>query len=291
MPSPPSPKPEADASKPPPSKPQPLTKSLSLDGFLSHLHRCLETRTGADVVLLFLCYASRLGGSVLEALSRPLLRHSARRFVAAAFKLPPAATVVLSATAPQPQPAVVALRLGRRLRALSALISETRTVGRLWGLLGLYLAVKRRRAQKSGAGDADGGDAEGAFDAALNYAQMTSLVIFQAAENVAFLSSKAILPYRPATQARLALLSVRAWGLYVGMELARLLVDRSRRPLTARQEEAAAGWRKSFWRNMAWAPLTVHWGSPAGLLPDLAVSLLAAYPATGAMVDLWRDTA
>ncbi|KAF4595705.1 peroxin 11C [Ophiocordyceps camponoti-floridani] len=283
-------KPEAEPSTDQPSEPRPPTKSLSLDGFLSHLHRCLETRTGADVVLLFLCYASRLGGSVLEALSRPILRLSARRFVAAAFKLPPAATVVLSATAPQPQPAVVALRLGRRLRALSALISETRTVGRLWGLLGLYLAVKRRRAQKSCAGDADG-DAEGAFDAALNHAQMASLIIFQAAENVAFLSSKAILPYRPATQARLTLLSVRAWGLYVGMELIRLLVDRSRRPLTARQEEAAAGWRKDFWRNMAWAPLTVHWGSPAGLLPDLAVSLLAAYPATGAMVDLWRDTA
>ncbi|PFH59829.1 hypothetical protein XA68_11847 [Ophiocordyceps unilateralis] len=268
--------------------PRPSSKPLSVDAFVSHLHRCIETRAGADVVLLFLCYASRLGGSVLEALSRPILRHSARRFVAAAFKLPPAATVVLSSTALQPPLAVMALRLGRRLRALSAMLSETRTIGRLWGLLGLYFVAKRR-VLRSCACEAH--DAEGIFDATLAYAQIASLVIFQAAENVAFLSSKAILPYPPATQARLALLSVRAWGLYVGMELARLLVERSRRPLAARDAESVAGWRKSFWRNMAWAPLTAHWGTPSGLLPDMAVSLLAAYPATGSMIDLWRETA
>ncbi|RDA90844.1 hypothetical protein CP533_1531 [Ophiocordyceps camponoti-saundersi (nom. inval.)] len=271
---------------------KPARRPNTIDGLLSHLHRCLETRAGADVVLLFLCYASRLGGSLLEALSRPILRHSARRFVAAAFKLPPAATVVLSATAPQPPMAVSALRLGRRLKALSAMISETRTVGRLWGLLGLYFAAKRLVLRSCDAGgDNDDVDGDRLFDAGLAFAQMASLIVFQAAENVAFLSSKAILPYPPATQARLALLSVRAWGLYVGMELARLLVDRSRKPLSSRDAKSATGWRKSFWRNMAWAPLTVHWGTPAGLLPDLAVSLLAAYPATGSMVDLWRETA
>ncbi|RDA86901.1 hypothetical protein CP532_1874 [Ophiocordyceps camponoti-leonardi (nom. inval.)] len=270
---------------------KPARQQDTIDGLLSHLQRCLETRGGADVVLLFLCYASRLGGSLLEALSRPILRHSARRFVAAAFKLPPAATVVLSATAPQPPMAVSALRLGRRLKALSAMISETRTVGRLWGLLGLYFAAKRLVLRScNGTGDDDVDD-DAFFDLGLAYAQMASLIVFQAAENVAFLSSKAILPYPPATQARLALLSVRAWGLYIGMELARLLVERSRKPLSSRDAKSATGWRKSFWRNMAWAPLTAHWGTPTGLLPDLAVSLLAAYPATGSMVDLWRETA
>ncbi|RCI16841.1 hypothetical protein L249_3035 [Ophiocordyceps polyrhachis-furcata BCC 54312] len=268
---------------------KPARRPNTIDGLLSHLHRCLETRAGADVVLLFLCYASRLGGSLLEALSRPILRHSARRFVAAAFKLPPAATVVLSATAPQPPMAVSALRLGRRLKALSAMISETRTVGRLWGLLGLYFAAKRLVLRSCDGGDDDDDDAF--FDVGLAYAQIASLIVFQAAENVAFLSSKAVLPYPPVTQARLALLSVRAWGLYIGMELARLLVDRSRKPLCSSDAKSAIGWRKSFWRNMAWAPLTAHWGTPTGLLPDLAVSLLAAYPATGSMVDLWRETA
>ncbi|PHH82993.1 hypothetical protein CDD83_3093 [Cordyceps sp. RAO-2017] len=276
----------------------------SADAFLCHLQRCLQTRAGADAVLLFLCYASRLTGSVLETLSRPILRHSARRLVATAFKLPPSTTVVLSATAPQPPLAALALRLGGRFKALSAMISETRTVGRLWGLLGLYFAAKRLLLKScASAGkpprrpdDEKGAEAEAdrLFDTAVAYAQVASLVVFQAAENVAYLSSKKILPYPAATQYRLSLLSVRAWGLYVGMELARLLVERSRKMTSgaaAKDADWASGWTKSFTRNLSWAPLTVHWGLPGGLLPDIVVSLLAAYPATGSMLDLWRETA
>lgn len=262
-----------------------------VDAFLAHVQRCLQTRAGADVVLLFLCYASRLGGSLLETLCRPVLRLSARRLVAAAFKLPPATTVVLSATAPRPPLAALGLRLGGRLKALSAMLSETRTVGRLWGLLGLYFAAKRLVARSCGgekAGD-EKDEPDGAVDALVAYAQVLSLVVFQAAENVAYLSSRKILPCAPATQGRLSLLSVRSWGVYVGLELGRLLAERSRRP--RRDAAWAADWRKSFTRNLAWAPLTAHWGTPGGLLPDVVVSLLAAYPATGSMCDLWEKTA
>ncbi|KAM4063517.1 peroxin 11C [Hirsutella rhossiliensis] len=268
------------------------------DAFLAHLQRCLQTRAGADVVLLFLCYASRLGGSLLETLSRPILRLSARRLVAAAFKLPPATTVIMSATTPHPPLAALGLRLGGRFKALSAMLSETRTVGRLWGLLGLYFAAKRlvlKSCASSRQSDEKApDDADGIFDAVVAYAQVISLVVFQAAENVAYLSSKKILPFPPATQGRLALISVRSWGLYIGMELGRLLVERSRKASSgAGTKDAAwaADWTKSFTRNLAWAPLTVHWGTPNGLLPDIMVSLLAAYPATGSMLDLWQQTA
>lgn len=263
------------------------------DAFLAHLQRCLQTRAGADVVLLFLCYASRLGGSLLETLSRPILRLSARRLVAAAFKLPPATTVVLSSTTPQPPLAALAFRLGGRFKALSAMLSETRTVGRLWGLLGLYFAAKRL-VSASAPSEKAKDDAGGPFDTLVAYAQVMSLVVFQASENVAYLSSKKILPFPPATQGRLSLISARFWGLYVGMELGRLLVERSRRASggPATQDAAwTADWTKSFTRNLAWAPLTVHWGTPNGLLPDVMVSLLAAYPAVGSMRDLWRQTA
>lgn len=276
-----------DATRPPrvpPSVAAVLAAALSrADAFLTHLYRCLQTRAGADLVLLFLCYACRLSGSVLETLSRPLLRHSARRLVAMAFKPPPATTVLLAATPPQPPLAAFALRLGGRFKAMAALISETRTMGRLWGLLGLYFAAKRL-VLKSCAASA--GESE--KTPAVAYAQVASLIAYQAAENAAYLGSKKVLPLSTAAQGRLSLLSVRAWGLYVGMELGRLLVERSRR---AGSEAEEADWSKSFARNLSWAPLMVHWGMRDWPLPDLMVSLLAAYPATGSMMDLWRETA
>lgn len=298
----------APPSLPPPSKKAPVGAILAptpsrVDAFISHLYRCMQTRAGADVVLLFLCYASRLGGSVLETLSRPVLQHSARRLVTMAFKLPPATTVVLSSATPQPPLAAFALRLGGRFKALAALLSETRTMGRLWGLLGLYFAAKKlilkSRAAKQQKGSEKSAEktqdaAEDLFDTIVAYAQVISLISYQASENIAYLSSKKVLPFSPATQGRLGLISVRSWGLYVGMELGRLLVERSRKVSSgaaAKDAQWAAGWTKSFTRNLSWAPLTVHWSMRNGPLPDLAVSLLAAYPSTGAMMDLWRETA
>ncbi|KJZ68881.1 hypothetical protein HIM_11725 [Hirsutella minnesotensis 3608] len=270
------------------------------DAFIAHLQRCLQSRAGADAVLLFLCYSFRLGGSVLETLSRPILRLSARRLVAAAFKLPPATTVVLSATPPHPPLAALALRLGGRFKAMAAMISETRTMGRLWGLLGLYFAAKRlvlktcSANQESNKSEKTQDEADRLFDTLLAYAQVVSLIVFQGAENLSYLGGKKVLPFPAATQGRLSLISVRSWGLYVGMEVSRLLIERSRRVssgVAATDVRWMADWRRRFLRNLAWAPLTVHWSTPNGILPDLMVSLLAAYPATCGMLDLWRDTA
>ncbi|PNY19959.1 Uncharacterized protein TCAP_07435 [Tolypocladium capitatum] len=299
-------------SLPPPRKRAPVAAVLAAvlaaapshaDAFLSRLYRCMQTRAGADVVLLFLCYASRLTGSVLETLSGPVLQRSARRLVAMAFKLPPATAVVLSSTTPQPPLAAFALRLGGRFKAMAALLSETRTMGRLWGLLGLYFAAKKlilkSRAAKQQKGLEKSADktqdaAEHVFDTLVAYAQVISLISYQAAENIAYLSSKKVLPLSPATQGRLSLISVRSWALYVAMELGRLLVERERKvsaAAAAKDVQWAAGWTKAFTRNLAWAPLTMHWSMRNGPLPDLAVSLLASYPSTGAMMDLWRETA
>ncbi|KAG6325143.1 hypothetical protein E4U22_004325 [Claviceps purpurea] len=313
-------------SPPPPSSLPPTDKPVSLsalvastpsriDAFLTHLSQCMQTRTGAETVLLFACYATRLSGSLLETLSSAAIRQSARRLLARAHKvkLPPASTI--------PRPplslAALALQLGARLKALSGLISETRTMARLWGLLGLYFAAKKLVRKSLAAKHQAGGTGEekhalrtardispeSTFDTLVAYAQLASLLVFQATENVSFLSSKKVLPLAGPSQGRLALLSVRAWGLYVAMEAARLLVERSRKKEEGGEKgkvnkdskggrEWEEQWKKSFYRNLAWAPLTLHWGSNGGgFLPDVAVSVLGFYPALGAMMDLWRDTA
>jgi len=280
------------------------TAPSTIDAFLARLHRIAATRSGADVVLLFLTYATGLSANLLEAGSRAALRNSANKLVAVALQLPPAAAVTFASSAPIASPVVgIALKVAARLKAASATLSEVRTFGRLWGLLGLYFAAKKfvlsrvaaaKDPEKKTAGDS----AESHFDTVVAALQLLSLISFQAAENVAYLSSKKILGFSPATQGKLARWSVRSWAAYIGMELGRLLVERQRRVaaaaggrLTAKDAEWSAAWKRDFFRNLAWSPITVHWSVDNGPLSDLAVSLLAFYPAVSQMRELWRANA
>ncbi|KAL6885294.1 hypothetical protein HDV57DRAFT_421440 [Trichoderma longibrachiatum] len=266
------------------------------DAFAGHLLRCLQTRAGADAVLQFLCYSSKLTGAVLETLSRNALRQSAQKLVAMAFQLPPATTVVLS-SAPAPPGAALALSLATKLKAFSAVLSEARTINRLWGLLGLYFALKRvisRPRVKKQDGEKESSDAvvEARFDRVFSVAQIVILILYQIFENLAFLGSKKAIDLKPATMGRFGLLSVRCWGTYTFMELGRLLLERTRRSAKAKDAAWLSAWNKSFFRNLAWAPLTVQWGmAGGGPLPETLVALLAMYPSTAQMIDLWRETA
>ncbi|PHH80397.1 hypothetical protein CDD82_1763 [Ophiocordyceps australis] len=249
------------------------------EALVQHVQRCIQTRAGNDVVLMFICYASRLSGTALSMVSRALRQQQGG-----------AATRRASRQAG---------KLAGRMEALSSMISETRAVGRLWGLLGLYLAG-RSAGQK--------GMEEGMAASALAQAQIASLIIFQAAENIALLGSKKIVAVGAAAQERLGVLSVRAWGVYVMLELVRLLHERmgkrkkgmgggggggggEKGEVEEWSEAEDGAWKRSFAQNLAWAPLTVHWGVKGGVLAEWVVSVLAMYPATGAMRDLWRETA
>ncbi|EJP67500.1 peroxin 11C [Beauveria bassiana ARSEF 2860] len=273
------------------------------DAFIAHLQRCMQTRAGADTVLMFACYATRLAGNLLDIGGRAALRSSARQLVAALFSLPPSTSVVLK-PATMPRSIALVLDLAARLQAYSGMVSEMRTMGRLWGLLGLYSAVKgliaARKQQKQTDALSDE-SAEKTFAALVAWAQTLCLVVFQVCENAAYLGSKKILPIKPLNQGRLAILSVRFWGAYVAMEVVKHLTERARRLSASGGVKATAAaaeekrwqedWRTAFYRNAAWAPLTMHWGTPGGLLPDVLVALFALYPATGGMRDLWRRTA
>ncbi len=276
------------------------------DAFLTHLQRVMQSRAGTDAVLMFLCYATRLTGSALELGGRTALRASARQLVATLSQLPPSTTVVVG-SATMPPLVSAAMSLGGRFKAYSAMLSEMRCMGRLWGLLGLYFATKRlvakslqpktkQQSEKEKEKAKSSNEvAESQFDGLLAWAQIISLIVFQGAENVAYLSSKKVLPFSPRTQGKLALVSVRSWGLYVAMEASRLLVEHSRKralgPAAVKDAAWAEGWSKAFCRNLSWAPLTVHWGMAEGPLPDVWVSLLGFYPAASQMRDMWKSAA
>ncbi|OTB08426.1 hypothetical protein M426DRAFT_317044 [Hypoxylon sp. CI-4A] len=333
----------APVSKP---KPMPIKAVLAaapsnIDAFLAHVQRCLQTPSGIDTILLFLCYASRLSASVLEATTRPAIRRSANRLLALAASLPPSATLVFSAKAaalllPSRGVALV-LGLVRRLRALSALLGETRTFLRLWGLLNMYFWLRRlvlqRRQDKlekeqqqqqqqqqqqeeeeeeeeteKQSGGGGGVQKEDRLETGISWLQLSLCVVFQALENGAYLSSKGVLGWASATQRRAGLWSARFWAAFVGVEVGRLFYEsRRRRGLRSGEDrfadaktaaevqredvEWADAWKKSVLRNLAWAPLTVHWSLEQGLVPEMAVGALGSIPGVIQIRDLWRRTA
>lgn len=304
--------PEPPMPTPPPGKttipstaaPAASSAPASLDAFLARVRRIATTRSGADSILLFTCYAASLSGNFLEAASRAALPTSVGELVSLVLDSPPSKPLRL----PPPsllvsRLAILALRLSVRLKAAAAMLSEIRTFGRIWGLLDLYFAAKKlllsaRDSVTSTSEEKKTAVADNSFDALVGAAQLVSLISFQVAESTAYLSSRNALPFSPATQGRLSLWSVRSWMAYTGMELGRLLVVRQRRLqkaggrlVTAEDREWGAGWKKDFLCCLAWSPITVHYSFGDGFLSALTVSLLAFYPAVTQMKDVWRSNA
>ncbi|KAI1421419.1 hypothetical protein F5Y12DRAFT_707793 [Xylaria sp. FL1777] len=307
----------------PKAAPFPLRSLLAatpsnVDAFLAHLQRCLSTPTGIDTVLQIVCYSSRLTAAVLTTLVQPALQRSASRLIALAGALPPSATLIFDAKALPSSSVALVLDLAKRLKALSGLTSEARTILRLWGLLSMYFWARRlvlnwrQKKQNSSAADNNNnsnasGSGSTAFETSMAWSQLATCIAFQSLENGAYLASKGVLNWAPATQGKAARWSARFWGSFVGLELVRLFYESSRRGRRTRAEKFAGGktvavvereerewtetWRKTVVRNLAWAPLTVHWGLEQGLVSELTVGALASVPSVLQIRDLWRKTA
>lgn len=290
------------SSSSPPAKPSlPLRALLSraprnVDAFLAHLQRCLSTPAGIDTVLLFVCYTSRLSSSLLAALAKRALHRSAADWIALVSASRTTVVAIPSINRlPSTAAAAASLLLAKRLKNLSSLLSEARTIMRLWGLLGMYFWAKRLIAQSLS--EKDPGSKPTTLASLVSYSQLATCVAFQALENGAYLSSRGVLGWSPATQGWAMKWSARLWGVYVGIELGKLAAEKvaAARGGGRKEEEkgaaAEARWRNAFVRNLAWAPLTVHWGSDTGFVEDWMVGALATVPGVVQMTELWRQTA
>ncbi|OIW33579.1 hypothetical protein CONLIGDRAFT_628489 [Coniochaeta ligniaria NRRL 30616] len=267
----------------------------NLDAFLAHLNRCLSTPSGIDTVLLFVCYTSRLSSSLLAALATRALHRSASDWIAlVSASRTTVVAITDSSKLPSTAAAAASLLLADRLKNLSSLLSEARTILRLWGLLGMYFWAKRLLTQtfsaQSKTEKADGAPQPTTLDTVISYSQLATCIVFQALENGAYLSSKGVMGWSPAKQGWAMKWSARLWGLYVGVELGKLAAQRVGGVAT-KDVKAAAAWKSAFVRNLAWAPLTVHWGSDKGVVSDWMVGALASVPGVIQMAELWRETA
>ncbi|KAM5353822.1 hypothetical protein ACJ41O_000472 [Fusarium nematophilum] len=280
--------------------PSPLARLAAtpsaVDAFILHLHRCIRTRGGTDTVLLFTTYSARLVGAILNLLARTSLRHSARKLVELALQLPPSASVTLS-TASAPPLASLALNVAKRIQALTDMLGEWRLMNRLWGIVGTYLAARdfvlRLRGQKR---DENGEKVAppDRFNTAVEAVQFALLFGYHIGEASYWLSTKCIFKMTPERTGKAAVYGARSWSAWVFLELARLLVERARRTPTgdvAAEEEWKGAWKASFLGTLPWAPLSAHWSTPGGLLPEIAIAALASWPASNMMKRLWLQTA
>lgn len=55
--------------------------------------------------------------------------------------------------------------------------------------------------------------------------------------------------------------------------------------------EWRAKWRKEMVVNLAYAPLTVHWGLERGLITDFWVGVLGSVASVAGLRELWTGTA
>ncbi|KXX78967.1 hypothetical protein MMYC01_204729 [Madurella mycetomatis] len=302
----------------PKRKPLPLGALLAAlpsnaDSFLTRLDKCLSTPSGIDTVMLFLCYSSRLSSSVLSSLSQSALRRSAREWIALVTALPRGTTLVFSSPVTSsaaaggkttlPSAAALALLLSKRLSSLSSLLSEARMIMRLWALLGMYFWARgllrrtflRQPPPAASATEkntpAAPSSRPGLAETALELTRLALCVTFQSLENVAYLSQRGVLSLTPAQQVRAYRWSARLWAGYVGIELGRLAAERFGPAAKSQSAAQRAEWTKKTVRQLAWAPLTLHWGSEKGLVSDMTVGLLASIPGVIQMRDLWASTA
>ncbi|KAK1674629.1 peroxin 11C [Colletotrichum godetiae] len=278
----------------------------NVDAFVAHLNRCFATPSGIDAVLCFLCYTSRFSASVIDSLSASALRHSARKLVALAFSLPPDTTILLSKAPPAAAAASRGMRVAGHLRALASLLSEARTITRLWALLPLYLWLRRLMTTPSITEEQkEKGDkyaaSEAALDRALSWLQVVACLILQSLESSSYLASKGVLPMTPKQQGTAARWSVRFWSVFVGSELGRLAIEKLRRRAkigrgelevsSGEYKEWADVWGRTLARQASWFPLTVHWSMDKGFVPEMGIGLLGSIPGIVQMRQLWKETA
>ncbi|KAK0736882.1 hypothetical protein B0T21DRAFT_363946 [Apiosordaria backusii] len=231
--------------------------------------KCLSTPSGIDTVMLFLCYTSKLTAAILTS-SRT--------------------TTLLSKTSSNPLARKTLFTLlAKRLNNLSALMSESRVILRLWALLGIYSWGRSIVASPTTSIPAK----------TLEYIRLVLCVLLQGLENGAYLSSRGVMGWTPAQQGQAYKWSARFWAAFVGIEIGRLLAERMGgggargKKLDDEKEELkeTREWKRKLAKSLAWAPLTVHWSVEGGVpgMTEMVVGALASVPGVIQMGDLWAS--
>jgi len=181
------------------------------------------------------------------------------------------------------------------LKQLDSMISSSRTLWRLWGLLPIIqwmISMEKVHPPTRKLHT-------------IERLQGWAMLAYYPLEHTYFLASNKVINLSPKTIAKLARWSVRFWMAYVVLQVLHLREDR--RLLHARErvsrndssmEERMAihqrkqAIRNETWVNLGYLPLTVHWSLPNGLFKnELWVGLFGLIAAIGGFRGGWAATA
>lgn len=288
--------PPASSSAPAPKKPVPsqanptllLRTLLKTDRTLLRLATLFSNPTTTDNLLCTTSYTLTLVSALLS-------RFLARTPTPTTSKIPATPTLA---------------RTSASLSALASVIADYRIFTRLWGTLGLYTWARSTYLSPSTSSTSR----KDTLLRACTYTSILSCIAFQVLENAAYLSSKNVLSgffeswrgeQGKKRENEVWLWSSRFWALYVGVEMARLGIERWYRAPSAPKDGAAKGekegtdktgndttlWWRDLLSNAAYAPLTVHWSVDGGLLGDISVGALGAVAGGANLCVAWWATA
>ncbi|KAL8868006.1 MAG: hypothetical protein Q9174_005280 [Haloplaca sp. 1 TL-2023] len=351
--------PSSPLPSPPPSPPPLKRTNTPSQSYLSkttahitHINRLISTTANLDLTLSTIGYTLAFLSTILPSAPATSSLRARKAITIRSPKL----------MSPLHLPSLLYLRArlagaAPRLKILSSLISETRTILRLFGLLSLFPAIATTLSTLLSPPDPpsspNGAPAKPAPDTVsttLSKLKLLAATIFQVCENLAFLGDKGILPIPEKRRSRIWKLCLRAWAAYVFLELGSLArqyhlapqpcpivkgqeaqtAERLRKnrlskgtstaspapsseintseedkapqrfplapemPLLRRREHARseeyALWLRKTISNAAYAPMTLHYTLPNGLLNAPLVSLCGVVASGVGLVEAWRTT-
>lgn len=273
--------------------------SIRTDNLLTHLSRVLATSQGVEASLCTLCYSLTLLHALLTRAVSKQYEHLALQLATKTSLL----GVTTVTTLPPPQTRLRST--ASSIKALADLIEDFRIFTRLWGLVNIYTWARETYLKPP----------RDPTIKILVWAEVGTSIIFQFLENTAYLASKNVL--RGETWARRETKwmawSNRFWMAQVLLEGLRLLRVRQLRfkedfgaqskVKDAGQDEKAVKiasaelkerWKRDFWANAGWFPLTLHWSyedvehSPVS---ETVFGLAGLVPGIVGFKQVWADTA
>ncbi|KAF2809225.1 uncharacterized protein BDZ99DRAFT_47511 [Mytilinidion resinicola] len=274
-----------------------LTTARSTDSTLSHLARLLSTPAGTDAFLCTLGYTLTLLHPALSHLLDLRLRALATKIATKADGvLLPGETLITTFEAPTSTKLLASGAAGSK--ALAGVISDYRIFVRLWGLLGIYSWGKG----VWNAGLPEGAGGKERVLRAVAWGQVVSCAAYQVLENGAYLASKGVLVTQgwlgeagKRREARWWVWSSRFWAAHVALEGVRLAVLYRKQKGEKEEVETGSKEDRAWWRdavsNAAYAPLTIHWSTEAGVVSEPLVGLLGTVAGGVGLLERWRETA
>ncbi|ORY19576.1 hypothetical protein BCR34DRAFT_582273 [Clohesyomyces aquaticus] len=277
-----------------------------LDTLLLRLSHLLSNPASTDALLSTISYTLSLLSSLLrKTLTRRLstipTKSSAILLSGETSTL--LAEISIQTPTPTPPSTKALVSIGESAKALAATMDDYRIFVRLWGLVGIYTWARGTYLSPSLRAASPQTHMTDKLLKAITWTQIASCTLFQLLENLAYLSSKSILNLCSKTgeslDARYWIWSSRFWAIHVGLEFLRLYIissssssssspDDNEKERKIQREKDSWAWTRDLVTNLAYFPLTIHWGRERGLLSETGVAVLGVVAGGTLVVDAWR---